>query len=247
MSVVAVIPARLDARRLPGKVLCEIGGKPMIQWVYERARKARRLAAVYVATDADAVEAACQRFGAEVIRTSSAHRSGTDRVAEAAGRLDAEAVLNVQGDEPLIEPALLDRLAALAADASVRMASAMTPLRDVAALHDPHVVKVVVDHRSDALYFSRAPIPWPGSGGTLPEDYPAYKHLGVYYFRRTALLEFAALPPAPLEQHEQLEQLRALAHGWKIRMVETAYDGLGVDTPADLEKVRKHITAYARS
>ncbi len=251
MNVVAIIPARLHARRLPRKVLQEIAGKPMIQWVYERVQQARRVTEVYIATDAPEVEAVCRRFTANVVRTSPAHRSGTDRIAEVARTLDAEVIVNVQGDEPLIDPALVDRLAALAEDPALCMASAMTPLHCIEDVLNPNVVKVVSDAHGYALYFSRAPIPWLGNGtlsgtGALPEGFVVYKHIGIYLYRREALLAFAEMPPAPLEHIERLEQLRALANGWRIRMLETAYDSIGVDTPEDLEKVRTMVNQHER-
>lgn len=242
MKCVAIIPARLHSTRLFQKVLQPIAGKPMIQWVYERVAQAQRIDQVYIATDAPEVGQRCAAFTENIVYTSPAHRSGTDRVAEVARALDAEVVVNVQGDQPLIEPALIDALTALIEDPATDMASAMTPIREVADFLDPHVVKVVTDAEGYALYFSRAPIPWLHAvpeRGPLPEGFMAFKHLGVYAFRRASLLAFTALPPAPLERIERLEQLRALASGWRIRMLYTTDEGIGVDTEQDLQRVRE--------
>ena len=160
MKCVAIIPARLESSRFPGKVLCDLAGKPMLQWVFESVEKAHCLAEVYIATDAPKVEAVCSRFTANIIRTSPNHICGSDRVAEAARTLEADLIVNVQGDEPLIDPELIDRLAALFDDPTVTLASAMTPIRSAEDLFDRNVVKVVTDARENALYFSRAAIPW---------------------------------------------------------------------------------------
>ena len=243
MKLVAIIPARLESSRFPGKVLRNLAGKPMLQWVFERVEQARSVAEVYIATDAPKVEAVCSRFTTNIIRTSPHHVCGSDRVAEAAHTLDADLIVNVQGDEPLIDPELIDRLAALFDDPAVTLASAMTPIRTADDLFDPNVVKVVTDIEENAMYFSRAAIPWsrddsPGAAGLLPETLTAYQHIGLYLFRRETLLAFAALPPDPLELLEGLEPLRALAHRWPIRMLRTDRPCIGVDTEEDLEKVR---------
>lgn len=243
MKCVAIIPARLESSRFPGKVLCDLAGKPMLQWVFERVKQARCLAQVYIATDAPKVEAVCSRFTANIIRTSPNHLCGSDRVAEAARTLEADLIVNVQGDEPLIDPELIDRLAALFDDPTVTLASAMTPIRSAEDLFDRNVVKVVTDAQDNALYFSRAAIPWsrddpPGATGPLPASLMAYQHIGLYCFRRETLFAFAALPPDPLELLEGLEPLRALAHRWPIKMLRTDRPCIGVDTEKDLEKVR---------
>jgi 3-deoxy-manno-octulosonate cytidylyltransferase (CMP-KDO synthetase) len=241
MKTVAVIPARLESSRLPGKVLKEIAGKPMIQWVYEAAGKTSRVGEVHIATDSPEVELACRAFGASVIRTSPAHRSGTDRVAEAAAGLDVELVLNVQADEPLLDPDSLDRLALALHSPGVHMASLMAPIVGREDFADPNVVKVVCDLRGKALYFSRSPIPYPRIEPQLPGALPAglaFRHIGVYGYRREALMELAALPPAPLERAEGLEQLRALGHGWCIQMVEIPRGSPSVDTEDDLIRVQ---------
>jgi 3-deoxy-manno-octulosonate cytidylyltransferase (CMP-KDO synthetase) len=235
MRTAVIIPARLESTRLPGKVLLDLAGKPMIQWVHERVRGARAVDELHVATDSADIERVCRGFGASVLRTSAAHRCGTDRCAEAAAHLDADVVINVQADEPLLDPPLLDRLAAAFADPDVRMASAMSRITSAEDRDDPHVVKVVCDRRGRALYFSRAPIPWPRRA---EDGLAGFRHLGVYAYRRRALLDFVALPPARLEEVEGLEQLRALDHGWRIDMIEAPRAWPSVDTAADLARVR---------
>jgi 3-deoxy-manno-octulosonate cytidylyltransferase (CMP-KDO synthetase) len=248
LAIVAVIPARFGSIRLPGKPLSDIHGKPMIQRVHERARAARLPQRVLVATDDERIAAVVRGFGGEAVMTSAAHASGTDRLAEAVRTLDAAIVVNVQGDEPMLDPAAIDRtLEPLLQDAGLEMATACVPLRDPSEMLDPAVVKVVGDARGDALYFSRSPIPLlrMAHGGLREAAAAAVarglarKHLGLYAYRREALERFAALPRAPLEEAEGLEQLRALHHGMRIRLVELEGDfGPAVDTPEDLERVR---------
>ena len=235
---VAVIPARFASSRLPGKPLADIGGKPMIEHVYRRAAESRGIDAVVVATDDPRIAAAVEHFGGVVRLTREDHRTGTDRVAEIARDLSCEIVVNVQGDLPLIEPAMISEvLAPLASDPAVTMATLCRATGSRADIDSPHVVKVVVDNRGDALYFSRSPIPFRRhDGGAEP---CVYKHLGLYAFRRDFLLLFAALPQTPLERAESLEQLRALEHGYRIRTVTTRYESIEVDTPGDLERVRQ--------
>lgn len=235
-NVVIVIPARYVSARFPGKALAELWGKPLIQHVYERARRARLAERVIVATDDGRIAAAARGFGAEVAMTSPDHPSGTDRVAEVARGTECDLVANVQGDEPLIEPGAIDAaIAPLAADGSIPMGTLCCPVEAVAELADPNVVKVVVDQEGFALYFSRLPIPFVRDrrAGVV-----RYRHIGLYVYRRDFLLELAKLPPTPLEQAERLEQLRALEHGHRIRVVQVASAWPGVDTPGDLERVR---------
>ena len=242
-QVVAVIPARYDAARLPGKPLADIAGKPMIEHVYRRAAAARGVDAVVVATDDMRIEAAVKKFGGIVVITRPTHRTGTDRIAEVAANLSCDIVLNVQGDEPLLEPATLEAIIEpLMADPMLEMSTACVPISDRADYDNPNVVKVVKDQRGYALYFSRAPIP---NRRTPHLEPPIYKHLGLYGFRRNFLLKFATLPQTPLEKAESLEQLRALEHGYHIHTVETQYDSIGVDTPEDLERVRVRLQADA--
>ncbi len=249
MEIAAIIPARLGSTRLPGKPLADIHGKPMIQHVYERVRRARRVGRVIVATDAESIAATVRGFGGEALMTSTTHPSGTDRLAEAAEQIGAEVILNVQGDEPLIDPALLDALAeVMAGDAGIEMGTLAVPLRDADELLSPSVVKVVVDARGDALYFSRSPLPCVrltpfdarAAARAAIERGLARRHLGVYAYRRATLLRFASLRPTALEEAEGLEQLRALHHGVRIRVLDVAGDGgVAVDTPEDLERARR--------
>ena len=215
----------------------------MIEHVYRRAADARGVDAVVVATDDRRVADAVERFGGVVRMTSADHRTGMDRLAEVAGDLRAGIIVNVQGDEPLVEPSAIAQMVdALSADPSLEMATLRTPIRHDADYASPHVVKVVVDRHDNALYFSRSPIPFSRDG----QPGVAFKHLGLYAYRRDVLLRLAALPQSALERAESLEQLRALEHGIRIRAVETQYDSIGVDTPDDLERVRHACLAGAR-
>jgi 3-deoxy-manno-octulosonate cytidylyltransferase (CMP-KDO synthetase) len=248
VTAVAIIPARYASTRLPGKALADIAGRPMIEHVYRRASAARTVASVIVATDDERIAAAVRAFGGDVRMTSAAHQSGTDRLAEVAHGLSCDLVVNVQGDEPLIEPAMIDEaVLAFAGDPALEMSSLRrridpaSPGRDDA--RNPNVTKVVVDRNGYALYFSRAPIPFVRDGSPVP---PAWRHVGLYVYRRECLLRLAALPPTALEQAEALEQLRALEHGIRIHVVETSFDSIGVDTPQDLEHVRAVMLASAR-
>jgi 3-deoxy-manno-octulosonate cytidylyltransferase (CMP-KDO synthetase) len=239
LRAVAVIPARFASSRLPGKPLAEIAGRPMIEHVYRRAADARGIDAVVVATDDERIAAAVERFGGIVRMTQAAHRTGTDRIAEIASDLSCEILINVQGDLPLIEPGMISEvLHPLITDPSVKMSTLRQAMTDATDVASPHVVKVVVDNHSDALYFSRTAIPFRRDAGPATAEH-IYKHIGLYGFRRDFLLTFAALPQTPLEQAESLEQLRALEHGYRIRAVATRYESIEVDTPEDLERVRQ--------
>ena len=242
-----VIPARFASSRLPGKALADIAGKPMIVHVAERARESGALR-VCVATDHDGIREAAERHGFAAVMTRPDHRSGTDRVAEIvqSQHFDPEdIVVNVQGDEPLIEPGLIRAVAGLLSDApEAAIATACHPIRSAAEMFDPNVVKVVLDHEGYARYFSRAPIPWArdafaGSTSALPAGLPCYRHIGVYAYRARFLTNFPRLAPSPLEQFEALEQLRALWHGFAIA-VAVRHDAPhpGVDTPEDLQRAR---------
>lgn len=227
-----IIPARYGATRFPGKPLALLAGKPLVCHVAERARRARGVSRVAVATDDERIAAAARGCGAEAVMTGPA-ASGTDRVAEAArGMGAADVVVNLQGDEPLVEPEAIEALLGAMEDGSVEMATLSRPL-EVGELSRPHVVKVVTRENGDALYFSRAAIPHRRQGGESPL---ARAHVGIYAFRAAFLQEFARLPQGRLEREESLEQLRALEHGHGIRVVETGYRGFGVDTPEDLER-----------
>ncbi len=249
MAIVAIIPARYAATRLPGKPLSEIQGKTMIERVYERARAARRVDRVLVATEDERIADVVRGFGGEAVLTSPHHATGTDRLAEAALAIDAEIVINVQGDEPMLDPLGIDAVAdALASDPALQIATLSLPLLSTDEMLAPSVVKVVCDAAGDALYFSRSPIPYVRQAGGSDARASAAaavaaglarKHVGLYAYRREALLRFAALPQTPLEQAEGLEQLRALAAGMRIRVVPHHGEaGMAVDTPEDLERVR---------
>ncbi len=242
MSAWAVIPARFASSRFPGKPLVPLCGKPMIQHVWERVRQAKRIARVLVATEDARIAQAVASFGGEAVMTRSDHRSGTERVAEvAAAPSSAEAgiFVNVQGDEPLIDPAAVDAAVRLLEDnAAARVGTLAVPIANPKDIMDPNIVKVVLDFEGNALYFSRAPIPWVRGDGARAQA-RHLKHLGLYVFRREALLEFPTFPQGELEQLEQLEQLRWLENGWKIRVAETTYDSVSVDTPDDVARVEK--------
>ncbi|MCC7279741.1 MAG: 3-deoxy-manno-octulosonate cytidylyltransferase [Chromatiaceae bacterium] len=241
-----VIPARHASTRLPGKPLLEIAGKPLIRHVYERAQ-ATAAAEILIATDDERIAAACQAFGAEVVMTRGDHRSGTDRLAEVIalrGWPDETLVVNLQGDEAGMPPALVDQVAAgLAGHERVGMATLAYPIQDAETLFDPHVVKVVTDAQGYALYFSRAPIPWHrdefhGGRQTLPPGGRFLRHIGLYAYRAAFLARFVAWPPAPLELAESLEQLRVLWHGEGIHVgLATEEPGPGVDTAADVQRL----------
>ena len=238
---VAIIPARFQSTRLPGKALALIGGRPMVCHVAERTRRARGLERVIVATDDERIRAAVAAMGAEVVMTRPDHPSGTDRLAEVAGGLTADVVVNVQGDLPLLDPTMVERLVErMTAEPTLPMATLATPIRDAAEWRSPHVVKVVADANGRALYFSRAPIPHDRDGIRRPGQVLGLRHIGMYGYRKDVLLRLAALPPSPLELVEKLEQLRALEHGIAIGVVEwTAAEPLiEVDTPDDLERAR---------
>jgi 3-deoxy-manno-octulosonate cytidylyltransferase (CMP-KDO synthetase) len=237
----AVIPSRYAAVRLPGKPLVSIAGKPMIQHVWERVSRATKLAKVVVATDDERIRAAVKAFGGEAIMTRSDHRSGTDRVAEVAVNAHADIFINVQGDEPLVAPEAVDALVeAIAEDETVQLATLAVPLQNPKDIMDPNIVKVVLDFNGDALYFSRAPIPWVRD--TASSVHARHlKHLGLYAYRREALVDYQTLPPGDLERVEQLEQLRWMENGYKMRVAETEHDAVSVDVPEDVARVEKLI------
>lgn len=242
-GVAVVIPARYGASRLPGKPLAQLDGRPMIWYVWRNAVQSRCATRVVVATDDERIAEAVRAFGGEARMTSSACASGTDRVAETARFLPEEILVNLQGDEPLMHPSVIDAVAApLLADPAVRMTTAALVRSDPEEFVRPSVVKVVVDGRGDALYFSRSPVPHyrdSGGGGYR-------KHLGIYGYRREFLLALSALPPSLLEEAERLEQLRVLENGFNIRVVDVEFDSQGVDTPEDLRAVEARICGRKR-
>ena len=253
-AIIAIIPARYGSTRFPGKSLALISGKPMIQWVYERTKKSRLVNRVIVATDDDRIAKAVAAFNGEAMMTSPTHPTGTDRIAEVAKGLDCSYVVNVQGDEPLIQPDMIDEaVAPLLDDPSIPMGTLCKKIEDREEAFDPNVVKVVFDEKGFALYFSRAPIPWdrdlwagknqePEVRSQMPgTESHMYKHIGLYVYRRDFLLSYSKMPPTPLEEIEKLEQLRALERGYKIKVVVTEHESFGVDIPGDLGKIQKHI------
>lgn len=252
VNFTVVIPARLRSTRLPGKPLLPIAGKPMVQHVWEQARKSGA-SRVVIATDDAGIFEACKSFGAEVLMTRADHESGTDRLAEVAAHLDLPAdaiVVNVQGDEPLIPPVIIDQVAAnLAAHPEAGIATLAEPIHEPATVFNPNAVKVVSDKNGLALTFSRAPLPWARDAfakdrNVLPEGVPYRRHIGMYAYRAGFLQDFVSWGPCWLEQTEALEQLRALWHGVRIH-VEDAIEApaVGVDTPEDLERVRRLLEA----
>jgi len=243
--VIAIIPARYQSTRLPGKALADIGGHPMIEHVYRRASSASSVSSVLVATDDERILEAVRGFGGVACMTSADHQSGTDRLAEVAAELGADIIVNVQGDEPLIEPAMIDEaIEPLLADPLVVMSTLRRRIDNESELKNPNVTKVVVDREGYALYFSRAPIPFTRNGNAAAR---AWRHVGLYVYRRDCLLQLAALPQSELERSEALEQLRALEHGIRILAVETQHDSIGVDTAEDLERVRRLMAGAVRA
>ena len=240
MNVLAVIPARYGSTRFPAKALAEIDGRTLIQWVWEGTREAKMIQRIIVATDHPEIEKECRRLGAEVAMTSEAHTSGTDRVAEAVGDLQADWILNVQGDEILIRGGILDEFVAQLQrlDVSVGMATLARKITEKGEEKDSTIVKVVTDLQGKAMYFSRAVIPFCRDQDT-EVDY--WHHLGIYAYRPEVLKKLVNLPPSPLEKIEKLEQLRALQNGIAIQVIATNFVSIGVDTPQDIERVRARL------
>lgn len=230
---VVIIPARYGSTRFPGKPLVNIAGKPMIQWVYERINSMEEINSVYVATDDNRIYKAVHEFDGKVILTGECS-CGTDRVYQACKNIDADIILNVQGDEPLIKPEMIMDLLKSFEDEKVQMATLKKKISDVDELNDPNVVKVITDKNNDAVYFSRYTIPF-NRDNKSQTDY--YKHIGIYGYRKEFLKKFVELPQGKLEKAESLEQLRAIENGYKIKVQETAYQSVGVDKPEDIERV----------
>ncbi len=238
-KVIVVIPARYGSTRLAGKPLISLAGKPMIQRVYERAKMAQRADRVIVATDDERIARAVEGFGGEARMTRTEHRTGTERIAEVAAREEGDVFVNVQGDEPLLDPASIDvAVNALLEEPPASVSTVATPIKTPGDIMDPNVVKTVLDFDSNALYFSRAPIPWVRDTASKIQV-RHLKHLGLYVFQREALLEYATLPQGELEKIEQLEQLRWMENGWKIRVAEVEHDAVSVDVPEDVARVEK--------
>ena len=253
-SAVGVIPARYGSSRLPGKPLADLQGKPLLYHVYRRASQSASLREVWIATDDDRVYRAAQEFGARVVMTKTNHRSGTDRIAEVVENVDADIIVNIQGDEPLIDYSAIDHaVRMLQRDPEAEMATLKAPIHEPEDLWNPSVVKVVTDQRGYAVYFSRAPIPYPRvkdmHASSLREVIHSrpdllrhfYRHVGMYAYRRQFLMQFTSWAPTPLELLEDLEQLRAIEHGSKISVDLTQTSMFGVDTPEDLERIRRMV------
>ena len=234
--ILGVIPARFASTRFPAKALARISGKSMLEHVFERASRARYLTSVVIATDDQRIYDEAKRFGAPVRMTRADHLSGTDRVAEVASADGAQIVVNIQGDEPLIDPAAIDAAVLSILDhPEIPMGTLKKRIEDPAEIDNPNVVKVVTNFAGDAIYFSRATIPYLRGNESLTR----FKHIGLYVYRRDFLLSYPDLPVGPLEKAERLEQLRALENGYSIRVAETEYESIGVDTPEDFERVTK--------
>lgn len=239
-----IIPARYLSSRFPGKALAPLKNRPLLQHVFEKAKSCRLAGEVIIATDSTEILEAARSWGAKAVMTWAGHPSGTDRVAEAAKETGAEIIVNLQGDEPVIRPEMIDDVIMLMADASADIGTLVRRIETVEEFRDPNVVKAVFDRAGRALYFSRSPIPFPRDGGEgfLP---CAYKHIGMYAYRRESLFRLSGLEPTRLEQAEKLEQLRALENGMIIKVKESEFDSIGVDTPEDLEKVEKWLSSYS--
>src|SRR6266481_1722297 len=238
-KVIVVIPARYGSTRLAGKPLISLAGKPMIQRVYERAKLAARVNRVIVATDDERIVKAIEAFGGEARMTRSEHRTGTERVAEVAAREQGDVFVNVQGDEPLLDPNAIDvAVNSLLEEPQASISTVATAIKTPGDIMDPNVVKAVLDFDGNAIYFSRAPIPWVRDTASKIQV-RHLKHLGLYVFQRGALLEYPTLPQGELERVEQLEQLRWMENGWKIRVAEVEHDAISVDVPEDVARVEK--------
>jgi len=241
MRTVGIIPARYASTRFPGKPLALISGRPMIEWVYRRAALAKSVDSILVATDDRRIYEAVSSFGGSAVMTSPDRASGTDRIAEACANLDSEIVLNIQGDEPLLEPSALDDLVSLLrGDPALELGTLVAPITEGEELRDPNVVKVVTGARDECLYFSRSPIPYVRDPGSRKPVF--LKHIGIYGFRKSLLMRFASLPQGELEKAESLEQLRALENGVRIRAARIEkWPGISVDVPSDIAKVEELI------
>jgi 3-deoxy-manno-octulosonate cytidylyltransferase (CMP-KDO synthetase) len=240
MDVIGVIPARYGSTRFEGKVLADIHGKPMIQWVWEVAKRAKILDEVIIACDDKRIEEAVNGFGGRAVFTAKEHPSGTDRICEVVNPLEVKVVVNIQADEPLIEPVMIENVAgSLLENPQLNMATLMKEIDEPDEVADPNVVKVLTDKNGFSLYFSRATIPYQRDKSVTPLY---YKHIGLYAYTKDFLFIFKNLPESALEKTEKLEQLRVLEEGFKIKVIETKISTIGVDTPEDLEMVKKIIS-----
>ena len=247
MKKIVVIPARLNSTRLANKVLLDLNGKSVVHRVYEQCKKAQSIDEVYIATDSQKVKEVCSSFTNNIILTDEKHQSGTDRIAEAISDIDCDIIINVQGDEPFIEPTLIDKLANSFENSDIVMSSAMHKIQKVEELKSPNVVKVTIDKKSNALYFSRSIIPhhrdeWEtllNHHIDIPAPLKFYRHLGIYGYTKDFLIKYSQMEQSYLERLEKLEQLRVLENGYKIKMIETNYNSIGIDTQEDYEKALK--------
>jgi len=239
MHVTAIIPARYGSSRFPGKPMAKILGKTMLQWVYEASSMSKHVQRTIIATDDRRIKENADEFSAEVLLTSSLHKTGTDRICEVASKIDTDIVLNIQGDEPLLKPSIIDSLAeALVNEKGLQVSTVATELKSVAELENPNVVKVLVNSLGNAIYFSRLPVPFQKNN---TQTFCSLRHVGIYAFRKNYLLKFANMPQSKLEIAEGLEQLRVLESGTNIKVIKTCHTLIGVDTPEDLEKVIVHL------
>ena len=241
MKSAVIIPARYASTRFPGKPLALLKGKPLIRHVYENASKSSLAGSIVVATDSQEIFDTVTGFGGIAIMTSTNHASGTDRCFEAAGHMDCDIIVNVQGDEPLIEPQMIDDVIGLLEDKRASISTLVNKITDIRDIQDPNIVKAVSDNEGFALYFSRAPIPYSREGLWTETTY--YKHIGIYGYRRETLRRLSEMPQSGLERAEKLEQLRALECGMRIKVKETFFEIIGVDTPEDLERVDKWLSS----
>ena len=252
MPAIIIIPARYASTRFPGKPLCPLSGKPLILHVYERSKLAKSALEVFVATDNKLIYDAVEGFGGKAIMTSEGHQSGTDRIAEAVkilentgyGIQDTDIIVNVQGDEPMIQPEMIDDVIEVMEDERASIGTLAKKIEKAEEITDPNIVKVVFNEDGFALYFSRSPIPYHRDGNQLSRHASRitqhyFKHIGIYAYRKDVLLRLSTLPSTRLEEIEKLEQLRALENGFKIKVKETGFETIGVDTPTDLERVEK--------
>ena len=245
MKKVIVIPARLDSSRLPKKVLLDLKGKTVIQRVYEQCLKVKNIDGVYIATDSTEIEGVCRSFTDHIILTKSSHQSGTDRIGEAVAGIDCDIVVNVQGDEPFIDPNLIEELVHSFDDDQVSMASAMSKIENIKDLQDPNVVKVVVDTQNNAIYFSRAPIPFPRDHQEIIysneelKKHNFFRHIGIYGYQKDFLAKYIKMEQTNLEKLEKLEQLRVIENGFKIKMILANSSLIGIDTQEDYEEALK--------
>ena len=240
MDAIGIIPARYGSTRFEGKVLADLNGKPMIQWVWEAAKRANILDEVIVACDDKRIAEAVSSFGGEAVFTSKEHQSGTDRICEIVNPIDVKVIVNIQADEPLLEPIMIENIARpLLDEPALNMATLMKRIEDAEEISDPNVVKVLTDKNGSALFFSRSTIPYLRD---LSESATYYKHIGLYAYTKDFLFIFKNLPVSNLERIEKLEQLRVLEAGFRIKVVETNISTVGVDTPEDLEKVKRIIS-----